>query len=54
MRQRAALSAREAPWNDLSKGFDPNGDDKIGGDKDELPQRAFWRGWQAQLLRIGA
>ena len=51
--QRAALSAREAPWNDLSKGFDPNGDDRIGDTKDELPQRAFWRGWQAQLLRTG-
>jgi len=52
--QRAALSAREAPWNDLSKGFDPKGADQVGDTKDELPQRAFWRGWQAQLLSTGA
>jgi p-cumate 2,3-dioxygenase alpha subunit len=49
--QRAAAAAREAPWNDLSKGFDASGDDKIGDTKDELPQRAFWRGWQAFLLQ---
>jgi p-cumate 2,3-dioxygenase alpha subunit len=49
--QRAAAAAREAPWNDLSKGFDVNGDDRIGDTKDELPQRAFWRGWQAFLLQ---
>jgi p-cumate 2,3-dioxygenase subunit alpha len=48
--QRAAAAAREAPWNDLSKGFDAKGDDRVGDTKDELPQRAFWRGWQAHLL----
>jgi p-cumate 2,3-dioxygenase alpha subunit len=47
--QRAAAAAAEAPWNDLSKGFDASGDDAIGDTKDELPQRAFWRGWQAYL-----
>jgi len=51
--QRAAQAAREAPWNDLSKGFDPKGDDSVGATKDELPQRAFWRGWQARLLAAG-
>jgi p-cumate 2,3-dioxygenase subunit alpha len=51
--QRAALSAREAPWNDLSKGFDPNGKDDVGDTKDELPQRAFWRNWQQRLLQDG-
>jgi p-cumate 2,3-dioxygenase subunit alpha len=49
--QRAARAAREAPWNDLSKGFDAAGDDRIGDTKDELPQRAFWRGWQGWLLQ---
>ncbi len=49
--QRAAAAAREAPWNDLSKGFDVSGDDKVGDTKDELPQRAFWRGWQQWLLQ---
>jgi p-cumate 2,3-dioxygenase alpha subunit len=49
--QRAAAAAREAPWNDLSKGFDAAGDDVVGDTKDELPQRAFWRGWQARLLQ---
>jgi p-cumate 2,3-dioxygenase alpha subunit len=39
--QRAAAAAAEAPWNDLSKGFDASGDDAIGDTKDELPQRAF-------------
>jgi p-cumate 2,3-dioxygenase subunit alpha len=52
--QRAAQSAHEAPWNDLSKGFDPRGKDEIGATKDELPQRAFWRGWQARLLQAEA
>jgi p-cumate 2,3-dioxygenase subunit alpha len=47
--QRAAAAAGEAPWNDLSKGFDAKGDDTVGDTKDELPQRAFWRGWQAHL-----
>jgi p-cumate 2,3-dioxygenase subunit alpha len=49
--QRAAAAAREAPWNDLSKGFDAKGGDMVGDTKDELPQRAFWRGWQAHLLK---
>ncbi|MGP0089801.1 MAG: aromatic ring-hydroxylating oxygenase subunit alpha [Xanthobacteraceae bacterium] len=49
--QRAAAAAAEAPWNDLSKGFDAAGADAIGDTKDELPQRAFWRGWQARLLQ---
>lgn len=49
--QRAAAAAREAPWNDLSKGFDAKGDDAVGDTKDELPQRAFWRGWHARLLQ---
>jgi p-cumate 2,3-dioxygenase alpha subunit len=48
--QRAAAAAAEAPWNDLSKGFDPHGDDLVGDTKDETPQRAFWRGWQRFLL----
>lgn len=47
--QRAAAAAAEAPWNDVSKGFDAAGDDAVGETKDELPQRAFWRGWQAYL-----
>lgn len=48
--QRAAAAAAEAPWNDLSKGFNPAGDDLVGDTKDETPQRAFWRGWQGFLL----
>jgi p-cumate 2,3-dioxygenase subunit alpha len=51
--QRAAIAAPEAPWNDLSKGFDPSGKDDVGDTKDELPQRAFWRGWQSRLLQAG-
>jgi p-cumate 2,3-dioxygenase alpha subunit len=47
--QRAAAAAAEAPWNDLSKGFDVRSNDLVGETKDELPQRAFWRGWQAFL-----
>ena len=49
--QRAAASSAEAPWNDLSKGFDPANDDLVGDTKDETPQRAFWRGWQRLLLQ---
>ena len=52
--QRAAAAAREAPWNDLSKGFDAHGSDKVGDTKDELPQRAFWRGWQSRLRERNA
>lgn len=47
---RAFATCREAPWNDLSKGFRGAGDDVFGAVKDELPQRAFWRGWQQRLL----
>ena len=43
---RAFAANREAPWNDLSKGFRGPGDDAIGETKDEVPQRAFWRGWR--------
>jgi p-cumate 2,3-dioxygenase alpha subunit len=49
--QRAAAAAAEAPWNDLSKGFNPASDDLVGDTKDETPQRAFWRGWQGFLLQ---
>jgi p-cumate 2,3-dioxygenase alpha subunit len=49
--QRAAAAAAEAPWNDLSKGFNPASDDLVGDTKDETPQRAFWRGWQKFLLQ---
>ncbi|HVL59469.1 MAG TPA: aromatic ring-hydroxylating dioxygenase subunit alpha [Burkholderiaceae bacterium] len=45
--QRAFAAWREAPWNDLSKGFgaatsEPN---------DELTQRVFWVEWQKRLLQ---
>jgi p-cumate 2,3-dioxygenase subunit alpha len=49
--QRAAAAAAEAPWNDLSKGFNTASDDLVGDTKDETPQRAFWRGWQGFLLQ---
>jgi p-cumate 2,3-dioxygenase alpha subunit len=48
--QRAFGAWREAPWNDLSKGFRPGADDDVGEIMDELPQRAFWRAWQRRLL----
>ncbi len=47
---RAFATYREAPWNDLSKGFRGPDDDLVGATKDELPQRAFWRGWRDRLL----
>lgn len=42
--QRAYGAAREAPWNDLSKGFgqEPSA-------TDELPQRVFWLAWRDWL-----
>lgn len=46
--QRAAAVAKEAPWNDLSKGLKP-GEDQRGDTMSELPLRAFWRGWQHWL-----
>jgi p-cumate 2,3-dioxygenase alpha subunit len=46
---RAFAANREAPWNDLSKGFHDPAGDTIGETKDEVPQRAFWRGWQQCL-----
>ena len=51
---RAFAASREAPWNDLSKGFRGPGDDAIGDTKDEVPQRAFWRGWRQCLDRADA
>lgn len=50
---RAFAACREAPWNDLSKGFRDPADDAIGETKDEVPQRAFWRGWQKWLSDAG-
>ncbi|WP_439589200.1 SRPBCC family protein [Hydrogenophaga sp.] len=45
--QRAFASWREAPWNDLSKGF--------GAEKshptDELTQRSFWIEWEKWISR---
>jgi p-cumate 2,3-dioxygenase alpha subunit len=52
--QRAARVAREAPWNDLSKGLSPGGEDLRGDTMSELPLRAFWRGWQGWLNRGAA
>ncbi len=43
--QRAYGAAREAPWNDLSKGF---GQEPTA--TDELPQRVFWLAWRDRLL----
>ena len=44
--QRAYGSWREAPWNDLSKGFGlpPEA-------TDELPQRVFWLAWRDRLVK---
>jgi p-cumate 2,3-dioxygenase alpha subunit len=42
--QRAYGAAREAPWNDLSKGFGMEPDAT-----DELPQRLFWLAWREHL-----
>jgi p-cumate 2,3-dioxygenase alpha subunit len=44
--QRAFGAWREAPWNDLSKGFGSTESDIM----DELPQRAFWLAWRDRLL----
>ncbi len=49
---RAFAACREAPWNDLSKGFRGSSEDVHGQTKDELPQRAFWRAWQQCLLDV--
>jgi p-cumate 2,3-dioxygenase subunit alpha len=46
--QRAYGAAREAPWNDLSKGF---GQEATA--TDELPQRVFWLAWRDRLLANG-
>lgn len=43
--QRAFASWREAPWNDLSKGFGA----AESHPTDELTQRTFWLRWQAML-----
>lgn len=43
--QRAFASWREAPWNDLSKGFGA----PESHPTDELTQRAFWQAWQQRL-----
>ena len=48
--QRAFAAWREASWNDLSLGFGATPDDRRGDTMAELPQRAFWRGWQQHLL----
>jgi p-cumate 2,3-dioxygenase alpha subunit len=42
--QRAYGASREAPWNDLSKGFGQE-----PGATDELPQRVFWLAWRDWL-----
>lgn len=44
--QRAFGAWREAPWNDLSKGFGQAEGDIM----DELPQRAFWIAWRDRLV----
>ena len=47
--QRAYGSWREAPWNDLSKGF---GLPPVA--TDELPQRVFWLAWRDRLVKSRA
>jgi len=47
--QRAFAAWREASTNDLSLGFGATPDDLRGDTMAELPQRAFWRGWQRQM-----
>lgn len=44
--QRAFAAAREAPWNDLSKGLGREPDAT-----DELPQRLFWLQWRDRLMQ---
>ena len=43
--QRAFASHREAPWNDLSKGFGATESHPT----DEITQRAFWLAWKKNL-----
>jgi len=47
--QRAFAAAREAPWNDLSKGLGMEPDAT-----DELPQRVFWLAWRDRLMQRAA
>ena len=44
--QRAFAASREAPWNDLSKGYGRPPDAT-----DELPQRVFWLEWRDRLMQ---
>jgi p-cumate 2,3-dioxygenase alpha subunit len=48
--QRAFASHREAPWNDLSKGFGA----AQSHPTDEITQRVFWLAWKACLSGQGA
>jgi p-cumate 2,3-dioxygenase subunit alpha len=48
--QRAFAAHREAPWNDLSKGFGA----VESHPTDEITQRAFWLSWQERLCAKGA
>jgi p-cumate 2,3-dioxygenase subunit alpha len=48
--QRAFAAYREAPWNDLSKGFGA----PESHPTDEITQRAFWLAWQGRLCGKGA
>jgi p-cumate 2,3-dioxygenase subunit alpha len=48
--QRAFAAYREAPWNDLSKGFGA----PESHPTDEITQRAFWLAWQERLCGKGA
>jgi p-cumate 2,3-dioxygenase subunit alpha len=48
--QRAFAAYREAPWNDLSKGFGA----PQSHPTDEITQRAFWLSWQEHLCGKGA
>jgi p-cumate 2,3-dioxygenase alpha subunit len=47
--QRAFASWREAPWNDLSKGFGA----PASHPTDEITQRAFWLAWRECLSAGG-
>ncbi len=47
--QRAFASWREAPWNDLSKGFGA----AESHPTDELTQRSFWIEWEKWISREG-
>lgn len=49
--QRAFGAWREAAWNDLSLGYGATPGDQRGDTLAEVPQRAFWRGWQERLLK---